>query len=614
MQGNDAFVTGFEGDDGHDASVEFDDNPGGSIDVGDGEGRTSAGERIGERHRDDWCAVLSDDRGTGDRATGIELADYLGVEHGEEFVEVAAGASDCELLSYSSRSGGGGREAGLGIAGDVAARSAGELTARGGGTSDNFGDLFERQREDVVEYEHCAFEGRERFEDHEQCHPDTVIEGDPVGRINGGAWYVDKRFGQPRADVTSPARVGSEPVEADSTGRCDQPTEHVIDPAGAVAGESGEGFLEDVFGVGQRPEHPVGDIEHPLSVLDPRSNHCLIRRVRGLERNHGLEDGSRGPTVTSVARCHSSRRPPVLDGMNSITSKPSSLTIPRPEWLPENVWPFAIHTMAVHGHRVAYTDVGTGPTLLFSHAGQWSILWRDVIAKLSDRFRCVAFDPLGSGLSDRVPAALQTLDAVRDVVGALIDHLDLRDVTVVMHDLGGVSALAAMSTRLDRLGGIAAVNTFGWRPSGIMFRPMLLIIGGAPMRELDAFTGFLPKATSRRFGVGRHWNRPTRKAFRYGLRDHQARRAMHRLFHDARVNATIYAQASRTIDALNPRQALTIFGSLGDYLGFQRKWRSALPGITQTSIPWGLHFPMCDNPSLTAKHLADWHQATFPAS
>ena len=218
-----------------------------------------------------------------------------------------------------------------------------------------------------------------------------------------------------------------------------------------------------------------------------------------------------------------------------------------------------------------------------------------MIAKLSDRFRCVAFDPLGSGLSDRVPAALQNLDAVRDVVGALIDHLDLRDVTVVMHDLGGVSALAAMSTRLDRLGGIAAVNTFGWRPSGIMFRPMLWIIGGAPMRELDAFTGFLPKATSRRFGVGRHWNRPTRKAFRYGLRDHEARRAMHRLFHDARVNATIYAQASRTIDALNPRQASTIFGSLGDYLGFQKKWRrraarhhpnehpvgSALPDVRQ---------------------------------
>lgn len=297
--------------------------------------------------------------------------------------------------------------------------------------------------------------------------------------------------------------------------------------------------------------------------------------------------------------------------MPTNTTPPSSSqpTVDRPDWLPIEVWPFEPKFLTVDGHRVAYTDVGSGPTLLFSHAGQWSFIWRDVIKELSTTFRCVAYDPLGSGLSDRVRRDLQNLDAVRDVVGAIIDQLDLRQVTLVMHDLGGVTALAAGSTRLDRIAAIAAINTFGWKPSGVMFRSMLWMFGSAPMREVDAFTGFLPKASSRRFGVGRHFDRPSRKAFRNGIRDRDSRRTMHRLFRDARVNRTIYTQAATMTAAMGDRPVLTVFGSLGDYLGFQKRWRRLLPHVTQKVVRRGLHFPMCDNPTITAQHIRDWHRA-----
>jgi pimeloyl-ACP methyl ester carboxylesterase len=214
-----------------------------------------------------------------------------------------------------------------------------------------------------------------------------------------------------------------------------------------------------------------------------------------------------------------------------------------------------------------------------------------------------------NGLSDRVPAREQQLETVRDVIGALIDHLDLHDVTLVMHDLGGVTALAAASTRMDRIAAIAAINTFAWRPSGIMFRSMLWIIGLAPMREFDAFTCLIPNSTSTRFGVGRHLDRPSRKAFRRGLRDRSTRRNMHRLFRDARRNTTIYDQAAATMGALGKRPALTLFGSLGDYLRFQKRWRRLVPGIEQRRVPRGIHFPMCDNPTLTAQHIREWHHS-----
>src|SRR5687767_14856498 len=92
----------------------------------------------------------------------------------------------------------------------------------------------------------------------------------------------------------------------------------------------------------------------------------------------------------------------------------------RPPWLPESVWPFPLASLDVRGRRMVYTDTGgDGPVLLFSHAGQWSLLWRGVIAQLADRYRCVSFDPPGSGLSERLPRGEQNLTTITNAVAAL---------------------------------------------------------------------------------------------------------------------------------------------------------------------------------------------------
>ncbi|MBP2327083.1 haloalkane dehalogenase [Kibdelosporangium banguiense] len=282
---------------------------------------------------------------------------------------------------------------------------------------------------------------------------------------------------------------------------------------------------------------------------------------------------------------------------------------PRPTWLPETVWPYQIQYLPMAQYRGAYTDVGHGPALLFCHAGMWQFVWRDLIGRLRSSFRCVTFDPLGSGLSDRVPANLQTLTAVRDTTGHLIDHLDLRGITLVLHDLGGVAALAAAAAHVDRLDGLVAANTFGWRPTGILLPSMLRVFGSVAMRELDALTAFLPAATSTRFGVGRHLDRPSRKVFRNGM-DRAARRTMHRLFRDAARDSEVFRQAETTLEYLRDRPSLSVFGAWSDYLRFQPKWHTRLPQIEQKTIPRGLHFPMCDNPAAVAAAIARWHPAT----
>jgi pimeloyl-ACP methyl ester carboxylesterase len=291
----------------------------------------------------------------------------------------------------------------------------------------------------------------------------------------------------------------------------------------------------------------------------------------------------------------------------STTISPRPVPLDRPDWLTRDVWPFPTAAIEVDGHRVAYTDTGGDqPALLFCHVGMWSLMWRDVMIELSTDYRCVAFDTPGVGLSSRIAGTDQTLTTAARATGALIDALDLRNVVLVIHDLGGLAALAAANDRLDRINSVAVISGFAWRPRGVMLPVALRIFGSAPMRELGAFTGWLPRGSSTRFGVGRHMSKATRRAWRAGLADRSARRVTHRLFADAARNREVQRDAEAAITALDDRALLTIFGQLGDYFRFQRQWHQRRPDLTQWTIRRGFHFPMCDNPAQVASDLRRW--------
>ncbi len=62
----------------------------------------------------------------------------------------------------------------------------------------------------------------------------------------------------------------------------------------------------------------------------------------------------------------------------------------------------ARHRVAALDAEIAYIDEGSGPTLILIHGNpSWSYLWRNVIAALSVRFRCLAPDLIGMGQSGR---------------------------------------------------------------------------------------------------------------------------------------------------------------------------------------------------------------------
>ena len=100
----------------------------------------------------------------------------------------------------------------------------------------------------------------------------------------------------------------------------------------------------------------------------------------------------------------------------------------------------------------AMSTLATDPTFLFVHAGLWSFIWRDTIVRLQKDFRTIAIDFPGSGLAPAADTEL-TIPELGTVLAEFVAELDLSDVTLVAHDLGGPVALGAAADDPGRLSG-----------------------------------------------------------------------------------------------------------------------------------------------------------------
>ena len=117
-------------------------------------------------------------------------------------------------------------------------------------------------------------------------------------------------------------------------------------------------------------------------------------------------------------------------------------------------FPFESEYRQIDSLRLAHLDIGDGPPVLFVHGEPtWSFLWRKVIPAVRDAgYRVLAPDLPGFGRSHK-PVDLEwySYDRHTASVVALVDELDLRDATVVVHDWGGPIGLRMRSSaRADR--------------------------------------------------------------------------------------------------------------------------------------------------------------------
>jgi haloalkane dehalogenase len=116
----------------------------------------------------------------------------------------------------------------------------------------------------------------------------------------------------------------------------------------------------------------------------------------------------------------------------------------------------------VGGLRIAHVEDGDGPPVVMLHGEPtWSYLYRKVIPAVRDAgYRCIAPDLAGFGRSDKpTDIGWYTYDRHTEVAGTLLEDLDLRDVTMVVHDWGGPIGLRLAVEHPDRVARLVVMDT-----------------------------------------------------------------------------------------------------------------------------------------------------------
>lgn len=171
--------------------------------------------------------------------------------------------------------------------------------------------------------------------------------------------------------------------------------------------------------------------------------------------------------------------------------------------LPEAVralYPWQGRRVAVDGGAMHVLDEGPrdAPTLLAVHGNPtWSFYWRALVRAFAGRMRVVVPDHLGCGLSDKPQSWPYRLAGHIQNLGAVVDTLDLRDVTLIVHDWGGPIGLGAMLPRLDRVRRVVITNTGAFPSPHIPPSIASCRIPGLGAVMVRGFNGFAWAATWR---------------------------------------------------------------------------------------------------------------------
>lgn len=121
----------------------------------------------------------------------------------------------------------------------------------------------------------------------------------------------------------------------------------------------------------------------------------------------------------------------------------------------------------VHLH---YIDEGPrdAPVIVFLHGNPtWSFYWRKLVVALRGRYRCIAIDHLGCGLSDRPQQWSYTLERRIADAQALLEELRVTRFSLVVHDWGGAIGMGLATRMPDSVEKIVVTNTAAFRSRDI---------------------------------------------------------------------------------------------------------------------------------------------------
>lgn len=143
-----------------------------------------------------------------------------------------------------------------------------------------------------------------------------------------------------------------------------------------------------------------------------------------------------------------------------------------------HLYPFKSNYMEINSYNYHFLDEGNGDPVVMIHGNPtWSFYYRKLVEGLSVQFRTVVPDHIGCGLSEKpdVHRYDYRLKSRVDDLESLLHHLGInKDITLVLHDWGGMIGMAYALRYPERIHRFVIMNTAAFLPPKGKTLPMRL--------------------------------------------------------------------------------------------------------------------------------------------
>jgi haloalkane dehalogenase len=277
----------------------------------------------------------------------------------------------------------------------------------------------------------------------------------------------------------------------------------------------------------------------------------------------------------------------------------------RPKWVEHKLYPFKSRWMEIEGHHIHYIDEGRGPLFLFVHGiPTWSFYYRNIIMNLRDSFRCIALDLPGFGLSKAPRNFEYNLKNESSIFGQFVRALNLSDVTMMVHSIGGPVGLKFATMDPKRFSGLVLSGTFAWPLKGVRFLSLMGSPLGAFMVDTNLFIRFF---LSRGISL-RHLSEEEKLAYSTPFSKLSNRHPIHLLFTSIIKSGDCLDELEQGLKNLRHLPVLLVNGDMdnGVKAGFDSRFQKLFSRSSSILIKGGAHFAVEEAPDQVSDAIRSW--------
>jgi haloalkane dehalogenase len=275
------------------------------------------------------------------------------------------------------------------------------------------------------------------------------------------------------------------------------------------------------------------------------------------------------------------------------------------------------------GLRYHYLDEGDGRPVVMVHGNPtWSFYYRRLVEALSPSHRVIVPDHIGCGLSDKPDDARYqyTLESRVDDLERLLNQLGIkRDVTLVVHDWGGMIGLTYAARHPERIARLVVLNTAAFHMPAEKRFPWSLglcrgpALGSLAVRGLNGFA----RGTARIGCTKERMPRSLRDAYAAPYDSWANRIAVHRFVQDIPLRPQdrcydLVSWVESRLQLLRPVPMLIGWG-MKDFVfdeSFLKEWERRFPRALVRRYPEAGHYVLEDEAETLIPEIKDFLDAS----